>query len=289
MDMLQSFLFVPADSSRKLASSRSHRPDALIYDLEDAVSIDKKVEARELLRNELENATNPSAKLFVRVNCVGSSFLEDDLRAAVRPQVHSIVLPKCNDVAEIAQVHQRMLSLENEIGMPEGSTKLVLILESARGVARAGELARSSPRIFAVLFGGEDFCADMGIVRTKAGDEIVVARALVALAAKAERLEAIDGPFTDFKDASGLFEETRRIKQMGFTGKALIHPNQIETVHSAMAPTPDEISLAEEIVRTFEQSGQGVTVVRGKMIDEPVAAQAKKILQQRSRYRKTDH
>jgi citrate lyase subunit beta/citryl-CoA lyase len=172
--------------------------------------------------------------------------------------------------------------------MSEGRIKLVLILESARGVARAGELARASTRTIALLFGGEDFCADMGIVRTKSGDEIAVARSLVALAAKSERLEAIDGPFTDFKDPDGLFQETLRIKQMGFTGKALIHPNQIETVHDAIAPAREEISLAEEIVKTFEQSGQGVAAVRGKMIDEPVVLQAKRVLQLGSRIRRTN-
>jgi citrate lyase subunit beta / citryl-CoA lyase len=199
--------------------------------------------------------------------------------------VYGVVLPKCNDAADVAQVHQRIAGLENQIGMAGGSIKLVPILESAKGVARAGELARASSRVIALLFGGEDFCADMGIVRTKTGEEIAVARSLVALAAKAERLEAIDGPFTDFNDTTGLFEETRRIKQMGFTGKALIHPNQIETVQSAMAPSQEEITLAEEVVKTFEQSGGGVAVVRGRMIDEPVVAQARRILKQCSRYR----
>ena len=127
----------------------------------------------------------------------------------------------------------------------------------------------------------------MGIVRSKAGDEIALATSLVALAAKAEGLDAIDGPFTDFHDAAGLFEETRRIKQMGFTGKALIHPNQIDTAHLAMAPFDEEISLAEEVVRMFEMSGEGVAVVRGKMVDEPVAKQARTVLQQSKRDRKT--
>lgn len=287
MDLLQSFLFVPADSSRKMASARSLRPDAFIYDLEDAVSPGRKAEARGMLKDELKNAVPPPAKIFVRVNSFGSSFLDEDLRVAVHPRVYGVVLPKCNEAAEVAQVHQKLLGLENQTGMAEGGMKLLLILESAKGVARACELARSSPRIIALLFGGEDFCADMGIVRTKAGDEIGVARSLVALAAKAERLEAIDGPFTDFNDAAGLFEETRRIKQMGFTGKALIHPNQIDTVHNAMAPSNEEIALAEEVVRTFEKSGQGVAVVRGKMIDEPVVIQARKILKQSARDRKS--
>jgi len=280
MDVLQSFLFVPADSSRKMANARNLCPDAFIYDLEDAVPVANKHEARHLLTGELNSFINPGPKIFVRVNGFGSAFFGDDLHANVRREVAGIVLPKCHDASEIAQVHQELSRLENQISMPEGSVKLVPILESAKGVSLAGELARSSSRIIALFFGGEDFCADMGITRSKGGDEIAVARSLVALAAKSERLEAIDGPFTDFHDRAGLFEETLRIKKMGFTGKASIHPNQIETVHQAMAPSDEEIALAHEIVSVFENSGRGVTVVRGKMIDEPVVAQARILLKQ---------
>lgn len=280
MEDLQSFLFVPADSERKIASSRKYRPDAYFYDLEDAVASDKKVEARELIKRELLQAANPSVKSFVRVNCFGTSLLEEDLRTAVSAKVFGIVLPKCNHAAEIAEVHQQIARLEGEIGMLQGSVKLVLLLESAKGVASAVELARASSRTMALMFGGEDFCADMGIPRTKEGDEIAMARSLVALAARAEGLGAIDGPFTDFEDADGLFKEMQRVMRMGFTGKALIHPSQIETVHRAMMPTDAEIVSAKEIVCAFEQSGKGVIAVRGKMIDEPVVRQARRILHQ---------
>ena len=287
MDVLQSFLFVPADSPRKMASARNLRPDAFIYDLEDAVPVAKKHEARHLLTGELNSFINPRPKIFIRVNGFDSPFFADDLRAVVRREVTGVILPKSHDASQIAQVHRELSRLENQMSMPEGSVKVVPILESAKGVSRGGEIARSSSRIIALLFGGEDFCADMGITRSKNGDEIAVARSLVALAAKSERLEAIDGPFTDFNDRVGLFEETRRIKKMGFTGKVLIHPNQIETVHLAMAPSDEEIALAQEIVSVFENSGRGVTVVRGKMIDEPVVDQARKLLKQNERERKT--
>jgi citrate lyase subunit beta/citryl-CoA lyase len=283
MDELRSFLFVPSDSSKKLERARGLRPDAVIYDLEDAVAPDKKTEARALLKSELDNGAHPSARIFVRVNCFGSPFFDDDLDATVRPQVHGIVLPKSSDAAEVAQVHEKLLQLETQEGMRHGSARLALMLESARGVARATELARCNSRTIALLFGGEDFSADMGITRTKAGDEIATARFLVALAARSERLQAIDGPFTDFHDNAGLLEETRSIKQMGFSGKALIHPNQIETVHAAFAPSQEEVAWAQEVVQTFETSGAGVAVVRGKMVDEPVVNQARKILRDSAR------
>jgi citrate lyase subunit beta/citryl-CoA lyase len=285
MDLLRSLLYVPADSSRKLTSARSLRPDALIFDLEDAVSPDRKVEARGLIATELEHAAAFSAKIFVRVNRIGSPFLDDDLRAAVHSRVCGVVLPKCNEASEVARVHEMLLGLEKQNGMPEGSTKLILMIETARGVAHVDDLARASSRTIALMFGAEDYCADMGIARTKIGDEITFARSLIALAAKAEGLEAIDGVFTDYKDSAGLFEETQRIKQIGFTGKTLIHPQQIDVVHKALAPSDEEIAWAEEVVSTFEKAGAGVVVVRGKMIDEPVVTQARRVLQLSNRNR----
>jgi citrate lyase subunit beta/citryl-CoA lyase len=279
MDLLRSLLYVPADSPRKLASARNLRPDALIFDLEDAVPLDRKVEARGSIATELQHAAALSAKIFVRVNRFGSPFLDDDLRAAVRSQVYGIVLPKCNDASEVALAHETILDLEKRSGMQEGSAKLILMIETARGVAQTHKLARASSRTVALTFGAEDYCADMGIARTKTGDEVTFARSLIALAAKANGLEAIDGVFTDYKDGAGLFEETQRIKQIGFTGKTVIHPQQIDIVHKALAPSEEEIAWAKEVVGTFEKAGAGVVVVRGKMIDEPVVTQARRILQ----------
>lgn len=287
MDVLQSFLFVPADSTRKMANARNLHPDAFIYDLEDAVPIANKHEARDLLTGELDNFVNQRRKIFIRVNGFDSAFFGDDLRAAVRHEVTGIILPKCHHSSQIQKLNVKLSRLENQMSMPEGRVKVIPILESAKGVSRSDELARSSSRIIALFFGAEDFCADMGINRSKNGDEIAVARSLVVLAAKSERLQVIDGPFTDFQDRVGLFAETRRIRNMGFTGKALIHPIQIETVHLAMAPSDEEIALAQEIVSIFDNSGRGVAVVRGKMIDEPVVAQAREILKQNEREKKT--
>jgi citrate lyase subunit beta/citryl-CoA lyase len=283
MEELRSFLFVPADSLKKIERARALRPDAVIYDLEDAVAPDKKTEARALLQGELENGAHRSAKVFVRVNQFGSPFLQQDLEVATHPRVDGVVLPKCGDAANVAEVHGQILQVESRNVMPQGNVKLLLMLESARGVARAAELARCNSRVIALLFGGEDFSADMGIVRTKAGDEIALARSLVALAARSERLQAIDGPFTDFHDAAGLLEETRRIKQMGFAGKAVIHPSQIDVIHAGFGPSQEEIAWAQEVITTFEASGGGVAVVRGKMIDEPVVTQARKILRDQAR------
>jgi len=279
MDLLRSFLFVPADSSQKLIKARNCRADAVIYDLEDAVATERKTEARTMLDAELRTATQHSLPRFVRVNhCRGNEFGED-LRVAVRREILAIVLPKCHGREEVSFAHDRILVLEKAAGLPEHSVKLMPILESARGVLHAAEVAGSNARIFALSFGGEDYCADMRITRTSAGDELAFARSTVALAARSEGLEAIDGVFPDLHDDAGLSAETRRSQQMGFSGKMLVHPNQIDTVHRALAPSPEQTAWAQEVIRVFDAARGGVVTVQGKMIDEAVVLQASRILQ----------
>jgi citrate lyase subunit beta/citryl-CoA lyase len=195
-----------------------------------------------------------------------------------------LLLPKCDDPVELVRTHGKMGLLESKKGIRSGKIEFLLILETALGVVRAYDLARACPRIVALNFGAEDYCADMGITRTPSGDEVAVPRLLVSQAAHAARLQAIDGVFTDFHDDAGLIADTRRAIQMGYTGKAAIHPNQIEPIHRAFAPTDDEVAWATEVVQAFEEArtrGSGVVTVRGKMVDEPVMLQARKILQQR--------
>ena len=284
MEMLRSLLFVPADSPRKIAKAKTLRPDAFIFDLEDAVALDKKLEARTALARELESLKSPTGKIFVRVNGIHTEFFEGDLRVAVDPVVDGLFLPKCEDETEIARVDNEIARIECQKGIPRGKTKLLPILETALGVIRAYEIGRSSERVIALGLGAEDYCADMGISRTRSGEEVAVPRYLVSQAAHAARVLAIDSVFADFHDEEGLIEDTRRAKEMGYTGKALIHPDQIQPVHRAFGPSEQQMALAVEVIEAFEKAkakGSGVVVVRGKMVDEPVVAQARRILQQR--------
>lgn len=281
MEILRSLLFVPADSPRKMAKAKTLQPDAFVYDLEDAVAPDKKLEARTALSGELLSLLDSTSKIYVRVNGARTELFEGDLRVAVDPVVDGILLPKCDDVAGIARVDNEITRIEGQKGLTRGKTKLLLILETALGVVCAYELGRASERVTVLNFGAEDYCADMGIKRTRSGEEVAVPRMLVSQAAHAARLAALDGVFTDFHDEAGLMEDTRRAIQMGYTGKALIHPSQILPVHRAFAPAEDDVAWATEVVRAFEDAkvkGSGLVVVRGKMVDEPVVVQARRIL-----------
>jgi citrate lyase subunit beta / citryl-CoA lyase len=283
MEMLRSLLFVPADSPRKIAKAKTLQPDAFIFDLEDAVAMDRKLEARAALSHELASLKSPN-RIFVRVNGIRTKFFEEDLRAAVDPAVDGLFLPKCDDPEALVRVDNEITRIEGQKGVTRGKTKLLLILETALGVVRAYELGRASERVTVLNFGAEDYCADMGMQRTRAGEEVAIPRMLVSQAAHAARLTALDGVFTDFNDEAGLIEDTRRGQKMGYTGRALIHPNQILPVNRAFAPAEEEVSWATEVVRAFDDAkakGSGLVVVRGKMVDEPVVVQARRILRQR--------
>ena len=279
--MLRSLLFIPADSVRKIQKTQKLFPQALIFDLEDAVSIESKNVARDRLSQTLQTFCHPSARLFVRINSLRTEFFQGDLEAAVVENVDGLVLPKSQEVGDLLSIAEMVSSQEEQRGIPEGKIQFLVLIESVLGVLQALELARTSERTRALVFGAEDYCADMGIRRSKGGQELAYARSVIAHAAHASGLEAIDTVFSDLEDESGLFDETRLIRQMGFTGKLLIHPKQIETVHRAFSPDLTEVAWAERVVEAFVSASaeaSGVALVDGEMVDEPVFRQARTIL-----------
>lgn len=281
MDLLRSLLFVPADSPRKMAKARTVSPDGFIFDLEDAVAPDRKAEARTYLLEELNNIPQTDAKICVRINSIRAGLLKEDLAVAVHPKVHTICVPKCEDPKETGIIDDAISDLEARVSMVRGQIKLNLILESALGVLRVNEIASSNKRVAALSFGAEDYAADLGVSRTHAVDEFLVAQSMVAMAAHAYHLHAVGSVFTNINDEAGLVEETRRGIRLGYTAKTLIHPNQIGPVHRAFSPTEEQASWAREVVAGFEEvkaKGTGVAVVRGRMVDEPILLQAQRIL-----------
>jgi citrate lyase subunit beta/citryl-CoA lyase len=281
MELFRSLLFVPADSPRKVAKARTLRPDGFIFDLEDAVAPDRKADARTFLLSELNSLPQTDARIWVRINGFRAGLLNHDLAVAVHPKISAIIVPKCEDPKEIADIDSSIADFEGRASIPPGQIKLNLILETAPGVLRAYDLGRSSERVSGLSFGAEDYAADMGVSRTYGPDEFLVPKSLVAIAAHALRLHAIGGVFTNIDDDAGLIEETRREMQLGFMAKTLIHPNQIEPVHRAFCPSGEEASWAREVVDAFETAkskGSGVAVVHGRMVDEPILLQAYRIL-----------
>jgi citrate lyase subunit beta / citryl-CoA lyase len=279
--VLRSLLFVPGSQPRMLSKAHDLGADAIILDLEDAVAADQKSAARRNVHQALTEGFPDALVVVLRVNSLESGLLDRDLAEAYAPRVDAICLPKCHTTAEVQAIDARLGMLEDRTGVSRGTVRLLPMIESARGVVEAPAIGRACRRVWAIGFGAEDFTADMGIRRTREGGEIAWARAAVSLAAHAAGTEPIDGIFADFHDAAGLREDAAQARRLGYTGKMLIHPAQIEPVHDVFAATPDEVAHARRVIDAFEAasaSGSGVAVVDGVMIDRPVVLRAQRVL-----------
>jgi citrate lyase subunit beta / citryl-CoA lyase len=277
---LRSVLFVPGDKPRLLDKARTFAADAVILDLEDAVAPEEKVAARGTIRQALEAGTY-GPRVVLRINAFGTGLAERDLEEALAGPVSAVCLPKVDGAADIERLVLLLRSLEAQRGWPEGQVSVLALIETAQGVLNAYSIARASERLWALCLGGEDLARDLGAVRSREGLELGYARAHLVLAARAAGCLAIDTVYTDLQDAPGLEAETRHARQLGYSGKLLIHPGQIEPVHRAFAPSTEEIAWARRVLQAFEAAiarGDGVVALDGKMIDRPVVARASEIL-----------
>lgn len=269
----QTVLFVPADRPEMLAKAQRLGADALLIDLEDAVAPQAKPAARQRLAELLRDVrlAGPSA-VCVRVNAFGEG-AQEDLAALAGCCVDAVVLPKAGRPAELAQAH---VAIGERLGEATG---LVPQVESAAGVLAVAELVQVEG-VSAIAFGGEDFCVDLGVARSEDSIELLAPRALVALHACAAGLPAIDTVWTAIADEAGLVREAKVARQLGFSGKLLIHPSQIEPVRRVFKPSEQELAWARAVLGARLQGDVevGVRVVDGKMVDAPVLAQAERIL-----------
>jgi len=279
--ILRSLLFVPGDRGDMIAKAPGYGADAIILDLEDGVAPEAKAEARRVISRALPDVGAPQHVVFLRVNGVESGLLEQDLDGAFRPGVAGLCLPKCHSAEQVISVDARLRVQEERYALPPGATRLLLMIEGARGVLNALQIGDAHARTWGLAFGAEDFTADIGVARTRGGAEVGYARAAVSLAAHAAGIEAVDGIFADFRDASGLYADALAARGMGYTGKMVIHPAQIATVHAAFAPTQAEVERARRIDAAFSDAqdrGLGVVVVDGAMVDRPVVLRARRVL-----------
>ncbi|SDI04516.1 HpcH/HpaI aldolase/citrate lyase family protein [Desulfosporosinus hippei] len=278
----RSMLFMPGNSPRMLQDAAILGADSIILDLEDAVSLTEKDSARILVREAIKTIDYSAVEVIVRVNPLDTEFGAPDIDVIARVQPHTLLIPKANE-DEIRLVDKILTKIEAEEGFPSGGIKIIALIETALGLENVFNVIKASPRTVGVLLGGEDLTADLGIERTKEGEEIFYARNKVATVCRALKVDAIDTPFTDTNDHEGLNKDTARGKGLGLTGKAAINPRQIETIHSVFAPTQNELKRALRILEAMEEAekeGQGVFSLDGKMIDAPVINRAKRIVDQ---------
>ncbi len=271
----RSRIYLPGNRPRMIQKGPLLGADAVILDLEDSVSPGEKDAARFLVTNAIKSLNFGETEVMVRINPL-STCGREDLAAVLPAGPDAIVVPKSEN-REGVQVVEKAI-LESRLSK---RVAILPLIESARGIMNAYEVAAASPLVEAITFGGEDFTQDVGATRTREGREIFVGRSLLVIAAKAAGVQALDTVFSDFNDMEGLRQDTLAVKQMGFDGRAAIHPSQIEVIHEIFTPTAAEIQHAVNVIRAAEiarEKGSGVAVVKGKMIDKPIIERAEKIV-----------
>ncbi|AAS12149.1 CoA ester lyase [Treponema denticola] len=271
----RSMLFMPGNNPGMLVSADILGADSIIYDLEDAVSLDEKDSARTLVRNALSFLKFTHSEITVRINPIDSPYWEKDLEAIIPVLPDGIVIPKAS-VDAVHSVEQKI----NEIKKAHNITKnfsFLMLVESARGIMDVNSIAKASSLIQGLLLGGEDYSVDMGIQRTRLSKELEYARFSLTTAAHAYGLDSLDTPFTDVEDFEGLRLDTAFSKSIGFSGRLVINPRQVEEIHKIFSPSSAEIERAEAILQAAEeakQKGLGVFSFKGKMVDLPVIKRA---------------
>lgn len=271
----RSMLFMPGNNPGMLVSADILGTDSIIYDLEDAVALDEKDSARNLVRNALSFLKFTHSEITVRINPIDSPYWEKDLEAIIPVLPDGIVIPKAS-VDAVHSVEQKI----NEIKKAHNITKnfsFLMLVESARGIMDVNSIAKASPLIQGLLLGGEDYSVDMGIQRTRLSKELEYARFSLTTAAHAYGLDSLDTPFTDVEDFEGLRLDTAFSKSIGFSGRLVINPRQVEEIHKIFSPSSAEIERAEAILQAAEeakQKGLGVFSFKGKMVDLPVIKRA---------------
>lgn len=277
----RSLLFAPANDLRKVEKALSLDADGVIIDLEDAVALSEKVKARSLAQDILRQAG--SKTIYVRVNSVASPFIVGDLIAIMNNRPAGIMLPKAESAEEIKRVDWLMNQLEEEYKLLPGQVELVPLIETACGVLNAFKIGSATPRVKFLAFGAIDYTLDIGTSLSNTGHEIFYARAHLVVASRAAGCEApVDTVYPDLKNTEGFRAECLFARQLGYQGKLVIHPSQIETANEIFSPAEEEIEYARKAVKAFEEAHkQGVAAVQleGKFIDYPVAARAKRVLE----------
>ena len=274
----RSMLFVPGANAAMLSNTFIYKPDAIMFDLEDSVSIREKDTARMLVFHALQHPFYQDLETVVRVNPLDSEHGLKDLQAVVRAGVNVVRLPKTDSANDVIEMEKVIAQIEQECGREVGSTLMMAAIESARGINNAVEIAESSPRLIGIALGAEDYVRDLRTQRSPEGTELLFARCSILQAARAAGLMAFDTVYSDVNNEEGFLKEAEHIKQLGFDGKSLINPRQIEMVHNVFAPTQKEVDFANAVIEVAEEAekqGLGVVSLNGKMVDSPIIERAR--------------
>ena len=265
----RSMLFVPGANAAMVSNSFIYPADALMFDLEDSVALREKDTARRMVYHALQHPLYRDIETIVRVNALDSEWGVNDLEAVVRGG------------ADVVDIEKEILRIEKACGREPGSTGLLAAIESPLGITRAVEIAHASERLIGIALGAEDYVRNLRTERSPEGTELLFARCSILQAARSAGIQAFDTVYSDANNEAGFLQEAAHIKQLGFDGKSLINPRQIDLLHNLYAPTQKEVDHARRVVEAAEaaaREGLGVVSLNGKMVDGPVIDRARLVL-----------
>ena len=281
MQLRRSMLFVPGHNAAMLATAHIYKPDMIMFDLEDSVALREKDTTRLMVFHALQNPLYKDIETTVRVNPLYTPYGHKDIEAVVRAGVDVVRLPMVSTVEQVLEGDRLITEIEQSCGRAVGSTKLMAAIESAAGIANVFEIAKCCPRLMGIALAAEDYVTDLKTTRSATGEELFLARSRIVVAARAAGIACYDAVHSDVNDEEGFIAQAQLAKQMGFDGKSLVNPRQIDLLHAVYAPTEDEIDHAITIVEAATEAanrGIGVVSLNGKMVDGPIITRAERTI-----------
>jgi citrate lyase subunit beta-like protein len=281
MHSRRALLYMPGDDWKKITKALTLGVDCICMDMEDGVALNRKSEARATIAKALQDLDFGASEKLARINAVDSGLEKDDVEAVLPYRPDGIVIPKIESLEQIRWGSEIIESAELANGWPVNSVRMLVGVETAKGILNLKEIA-SHPRLDGIIFGGEDFAASIGAKRTEEAVELLYARLAVVTACAAYGLSAIDIVTIDFKDIERVRREAEFGAGLGYSGKQIIHPNQVAPVQEAFTPDDESIAYAKRLVDAFEshqKEGKGAFALDGQMIDMPLVKNAQKVLE----------
>ncbi|OOR99287.1 citrate (pro-3S)-lyase subunit beta [Haemophilus paracuniculus] len=282
MKLRRSMLFVPGSNAAMISNSFIYQPDSIMFDLEDSVALKEKDTARMLVAHALQHPLYQAMETVVRVNPIDSEFGLLDLNAVVRAGVDVVRMPKTDTADDVIAMDNAITEIEKACGREVGSTKLLAAIESPLGITQANQIAFASKRLIGIALGAEDYVRNLKTERSPEGIELLFARCTILQAARSAGIQAFDTVFSNANDEEGFLREASLIKQLGFDGKSLVNPRQIELLHNLFAPTQKDVDHAQAVIEAAQEAeaqGLGVVSLNGKMVDAPIIERARLVLE----------
>jgi citrate lyase subunit beta/citryl-CoA lyase len=258
--------------------------DAIMLDIEDGVAPNEKDAARKNIAESLGREKAPgSPARYVRINAIGHARMDADLEAVIRPGLEGLVCPKVDTPEEVRQIDAILNDQEPKNNLKKGSVKLLIAIESPRGLLNAPAIAASSARVAGLLFGAEDFGREIGLPTVREGEarDLIYARSSMVIAAASSHVQAVDGVWVDLNDSQGLLRFAKQSRQLGFSGMSCIHPSQVDAINTTFSPTAEEIDYCQKVLQAFEEAnarGDGSIAFGGQLIDRPIVERARRTI-----------